>query len=154
MSDSVQILESIQSFDVVRGALLVQNERRHVRTVFGVPELFDRRLHGLLLLKKETTREAKGGGGGRRQRTKARSLKSVVSPIHKRFLKVIPKCFYTHALKAQIVCVNTEAGREKKRRVEQPERKKENETDDDDRKKERETRRDIVVRTCSMVSPY
>jgi len=77
-----------------------------------------------LLLKKETTREAKGGGGGRRQRTKARSLKSVVSPIHKRFLKVIPKCFYTHALKAQIVCVNTEAGREKKRRVEQPERKK------------------------------
>jgi hypothetical protein len=56
-----------------------------------------------------------------------------------------------HALKARRLCVNADAGREKKRRrVEQPEKKKEN-ADDDDRKKERETRRDIVVRTCSMV---
>ena len=61
--------------------------------------------------------------------------------------------FYTHALKAQIVCVNTEAGREKKRRVvnTNPREKKENADDDRKKERERETRRDIVVRTCSML---
>ena len=50
----------------------------------------------------------------------------------------------------RVVCVNIEAGREKKRRVEQPE-KKENADDDRKKERERETRRDIVVRTCSML---
>ena len=55
----------------------------------------------------------------------------------------------------RVVCVNIEAGREKKRRVvnTNPREKKENADDDRKKERERETRRDIVVRTCSMVSP-
>ena len=47
--------------------------------------------------------------------------------------------------------MNTEAGREKKRRVVNTPPREKKENADDERKRERETRRDIVVRTCSML---